>query len=119
MPVPSIMPRSTSRMPAMPSSTIRQASTSALSPKRSTIDSSARWAASGVLIETPPRLGAQVALLDQLLGAAVHVEAVAVGLAHVLGDLQGRVEARHVAAPERAHGHAGLLLDELAVPLRG
>src|SRR5687767_9837856 len=112
MPVPIIIPRSTSRTPAMPSSTTRQASTSALSWKRSATCSSMCSAASGVLIEAPPRLGAEVAALDQLLHPAMDVEAVAVGLLHVARDLDHGVEPRHVGDPERAHRHLRLLGDE-------
>src|SRR4051794_12179973 len=113
MPVPIISPRSMSRTPAMPSSSTRQASTSALSWKRSAIRSSICALVSGVLIEALSGLGAEVAGLELLLHAAVHVEAVAVGLAHVAGDLHDGVQARHVGDPERPHRHLGLLADEL------
>ena len=55
MPVPIIIPRSMSRTPAMPSSSTRQASTSALSWKRSATRSSICVVVSGVLIEAPSR----------------------------------------------------------------
>src|SRR4051794_12711182 len=116
MPVPIISPRSMSRTPAMPSSRTRQASTSALSWKRSAIRSficPARPAVSGVLIEALPGLGAEVAGLQLGLHALVHVEPVAVRLAHVARDLHDGVQARHVGDPERAHRHLGLLGDEL------
>src|SRR4051794_39837225 len=113
MPVPIISPRSMSRTPAMPSSSTRQASTSALSWKRSAIRSSICAAVSGVLIEPLPGLRAELAALELLLHAAMHVEAVAVGLAHVARDLHDRVQAGHVGHPEGPHRHLRLLGDEL------
>src|SRR5690242_322272 len=105
MPTPSMSPRSISRTPAMPSSSTRQASTKALSPYRSTIRSSSPDAAvSAVLIEPLPGLRAKVAAVHELLHAAMHVEAVAVGVVHVLRDLEGRVEPGHVHHLERPHG---------------
>src|SRR4051794_37356067 len=106
MPVPIIIPRSTSRIPAMPSSTTRQASTKAFSWKRSA-------SLSSMLIEPLPALGAEVALVDQRLHALVDVEAVTVGVAHVARDLQDRVEAAHVGHAERAHRHVHDLGDVL------
>src|SRR4051794_39794353 len=113
MPVPIISPRSMSRTPAMPSSSTRQASTSALSWKRSAIRSSICSVVSGVLIEALPGLGAELAGLQLGLHALVDVEPVAVRLAHVARDLHDGVQARHVGDPERAHRHLGLLGDEL------
>src|SRR4051794_3079271 len=98
MPVPIIIPRSTSRTPAMPSSSTRHASTNAFSWKRSA-------SLASMLIEALPCLGAEVAVLDERLHALVDVEAVAVGVAHVARDLHDRVEAAHVGDAERAHGH--------------
>src|SRR5688572_774431 len=111
MPVPIIRPRSISRTPAMPSSSTRQASTMALSMKRSAIASSI-WV-SAVLIEALPGLGAEVARLELLLHALVHVEAVAVGVDHVARDLHDRVQAAHVGHAERPHRHLRALADEL------
>src|SRR4051794_15939237 len=107
IPVPIIIPRSMSRTPAMPSSSTRQDSTKALSWKRSASASSTAGAecVSGVLIEAPSALLAELALLHELLHAAMDVEAVAVGVAHVAGDLQRRVQARHVGEVEGAHRH--------------
>src|SRR5215217_2425279 len=107
IPVPIIIPRSMSRTPAMPSSRTRQASTNALSWKRSASASSTAGAAcaSGVLIEAPSALLAEVALLDELLHAAVDVEAVAVGVAHVPRHLERRVQAGHVGEVEGSHRH--------------
>src|SRR4051794_21829228 len=118
MPAPSIRPMSMSRTPATPSSSTRQASTNAFSWKRSTIRSSTA-VCSGVLIEALPALGAERALLDQLLHAAVHVEAVAVGVAQVVRDLDRRVEAAHVGHPERPHRHLRALAHELVELLDG
>src|SRR3954468_21032742 len=111
IPVPIIIPRSMSRTPAMPSSSTRHASTIALSWKRSATLGSICWSA--VLIEALPGLRAELAGLDLLLHPAVDVHAVAVGVAHVAGHLDHRVETAHVGHAERAHGHVGLLLDEL------
>src|SRR4051795_1819701 len=113
MPTPSMSPRSISRTPAMPSSSTRQASTKAFSPYRSTIRSSSPGSAvSAVLIEPLPGLRPEVAAVHELLHPAVHVEPVAVGLLHVLRDLEGGVEPRHVHHLERPHGQLRLLLDE-------
>src|SRR4051794_27272667 len=111
IPVPIIIPRSMSRTPAMPSSSTRQASTIALSEKRSATLGSICWSA--VLIEALPGLGTQLARFELLLHPAMHVHAVAVGLAHVARHLDHRVQARHVGHAERPHRHVGLLLDEL------
>src|SRR4051794_25439190 len=107
IPAPIIIPRSMSRTPAMPSSSTRQDSTNALSWKRSASASSTAGAASvvsGVLIEALSALLAEIARLDELLHAAMDVEAVAVGVLHVLGDLERRVEPAHVREVERSHG---------------
>ncbi len=62
-------------------------------------------------------LGAELPLGHQLLHALVDVEAVAVGVAQVLGDVQDRVEAEHVDEDERADrcdlGGADALVDRL------
>src|SRR4051794_18464586 len=105
IPVPIIIPRSMSRTPAMPSSSTRQDSTNALSWKRSASFSSTADAVSGVLIEALSALLAQVARLDELLHALVDVEAVAVGVDHVLGHLQRGVQPAHVGEVERPHRH--------------
>src|SRR4051794_39960431 len=118
MPAPSIRPMSMSRTPATPSSSTRQASTNAFSWNRSTIRSSTA-VRSGVLIEALPGLGAQRALLDQILHPAVDVEAVPVGLAQVVGHLHRRVQAGHVRHPERAHRHLRALAHELVDLLDG
>src|SRR5690349_1176122 len=107
MPVPIIIPRSTSRIPATPSSSTRHASTNAFSVKRS-----ASFGSTSVLIEALPGLGAEVALGDELLHALVDVEAVAVGAVHVARDLHDRVEPAHVGDLEDAHRHLRLLLHE-------
>jgi hypothetical protein len=65
-----------------------------------------------VVIEALPALGAEVALLDQLLHRAVDVEAIAVGVVQVARDLDGRVQPRHVGDPERPHRHLRLLLHD-------
>ena len=59
IPAPAIIPRSMSFIEAMPSSSTRQLSTSALSVKRST--SAAVSMSAAVLIEPPSGLGAEVA----------------------------------------------------------
>src|SRR3954454_8341797 len=95
IPAPIIMPMSMSLIVATPSSTRRHASTSDLSWKRSTAVSRTSVSAA-VLIETLSGLLAEVAVFDELLHRRVDVEAVAVGVDHVLRDVEGRVEARHV-----------------------
>src|SRR4051794_15704217 len=119
MPVPIISPRSISRMPAMPSSRTRHASTSALSVKRSAMRSSSRLPGSVVLIEPFAALGTELTARDALLHATVDVEAVAVGVAHVARHGDHGVEPRHVGHPEGAHRHLGLLADELVDLLHG
>src|SRR3954447_24322169 len=99
MPAPAIMPMSMSLMPATPSSSTRQASTSAFNPKRSTSVPVADSVA--VLIEALSGLLAEVARLDQLLHLRRHVEAVAQRLAQVLGHVQHCVEPEQVAQEER------------------
>ena len=61
-------------------------------------------------------LGAELALVDELLHPAVDVEAVAVGLVQVLGDVEDGVEAEEVGEHERAHRRV-LLLGDLGVDL--
>src|SRR5215216_979059 len=116
IPKPVIIARSMSRMVATPSSSTRHDSTNALSEKRST--SRSVEASAAVLIEPLSGLRAQVAGVHALLHAAMDVEALAVGLLEVLGDVQHRVEAEHVGEEERAHGH-GLGLGEHLVELLG
>src|SRR3982750_2624191 len=111
MPAPIIIPTSMSLAEATPSSSTRHDSTRVFRPIRSTIVPAAL--ALAVLIEAPPRLLAEVARLDQLLHLARHEEAVAVGLAQVLGDVQDRVEPEQVGQEERPHRHRARLLDEL------
>src|SRR5205807_2194069 len=96
---------------AIPSSSTRQLSTSALSVKRST----SAWVSisAPVLIETLSGLRAKVAFGDQLLHAAVDVEAIAVGLAQVLGNVQNRVEAEQVGEEEGTHRGGLRLADDL------
>src|SRR5436305_14294537 len=89
MPAPAIIPMSMSLMPATPSSSTRQDSTSAFRPKRSTSVPVADSVA--VLIETLSGLLAEVARLDQLLHLRRDVEAVAVRLAHLPDLGHGRV----------------------------
>src|SRR5262249_22055922 len=117
-PVPSIMPMSMSRTPATPSSSTRHASTNAFSVKRSAIAGST-CTPSGVVIEALPALGAEVALLDQLLHRAMEVEAIAVGVVQVARDLDRRVQAGHVGDAERAHRHLRLLLHDAVDVLEG
>src|SRR5688572_27842381 len=112
MPVPIIMPRSMSRMPATPSSSPRQDSMTASCPTRSARASST-WTSVSVLIEALSGLLTEVARLHQLAHALVDVEAVAVRGDHVLGHLQRGVEARHVGQVERPHRREALALDEL------
>src|SRR3954447_21636453 len=102
-PAPAIMPMSTSFVPATPSSTTRQASTSALSCERSTSVSVACEVVLAVLIEPLPGLLAVVAGVDQLLHRGRHVEAVAVAVAQVLRHVEHGVEAEHVGQEERPH----------------
>src|SRR3954468_22343186 len=111
IPAPAIMPMSMSLMPAMPSSSTRQDSTSALRPKRSTSRPVADSVA--VLIETLSGLLPEVPRLDQLLHLRRHVEAVAERLVQVLGDVQDGVEAEQVCEEERAHGRGPGLAHEL------
>src|SRR3954454_9305872 len=101
MPAPAIMPMSMSLMPATPSSSTRQASTSAFRPKRSTSVPVADSVA--VLIEALSGLLAEVARPDQLLHLRRHVEAVAERLVQVLGHVQDGIQAEQVGEEERAH----------------
>src|SRR3954470_18865572 len=110
MPAPSAIARSMSRTPAMPSSSTMQASAKAFRPTRSASRGSTAVSVP-VLIEAPPRLAPEVAPRDELLHAAVDVEAVAVGLAQVAGECERRVEPGQVRQPERAHRGQALLLD--------
>src|SRR3954451_3959284 len=118
IPAPIIMPMSMSLIVATPSSTRRHASTSDFSWKRSTTVSRTSVSAA-VLIETLSGLLAVVAVLDQVLHAGMDVEALAVGVDHVLGDVERRVEAGHVREEERAHRQRLRLLDLLVDLLRG
>src|SRR3984893_17018723 len=109
-PAPNIIPRSMSFSAAMPSSSTRQLSTSALSVKRST--SAVLSMSAAVLIEPLPGLGAEVAGSDQLLHLLVDEEPVAVGLLQVLGDVQHGVEAKQIDEEERAHRRGLRLRDD-------
>src|SRR4051812_9390066 len=111
IPAPAIMPMSMSLMPAMPSSSTRQDSTSAFRPKRSTSVPVADSVA--VLIEALSGLLPEVARLDQLLHLRRHVEAVAQRLVEVLGHVQDRVEPEQVGEEERAHRRSLRVGDEL------
>src|SRR4051812_6288168 len=102
MPVPSIIPMSMSRTPATPSSSTMQASAKAFWPTRSASCGSTT-ASAPVCIEPLPALAPEVAAVDELLHQAVDMEAVAVGVPQVPGDLQRRVEPGHVRQPERPH----------------
>src|SRR3954447_3981443 len=100
---------------------MRHASTSDLSWKRSTTVSSTASPAccsAAVLIETLSGLLAEVLLADELLHAGVDVEAVAVAVDHVLGDVERGVEAGHVREEERPHRERLRLLDLLVDLLR-
>src|SRR5258705_3638994 len=121
IPAPIIIPMSMSLIWATPSSTRRQASTNDLSWKRSTTVSSTAspdcWSAA-VLIETLSGLLAEVLLLDEFLHAGVDVEALAVRVDHVAGDVERRVEAGHVGEEEGTHRERLRLLDLLVDLLR-
>src|SRR4051794_12095964 len=107
MPAPAIMPMSMSLMPAMPSSSTRQDSTSAFRPKRSTRVPVADSVA--VLIETLSGLLAEVARRDQLLHLRRDVEAVAQRLVQVLGHVEDGIQAEQVGQEERPHrGRLGI-----------
>src|SRR3954469_7690288 len=120
IPAPIIIPISMSLAEATPSSRTRQDSTSALRPKRSTSVSVAVPLAA-VLMEPLPGLLAQVARLDELLHLRHHVEAIAVGVAQVLGHVQDRVEPEEVRQEVRSHrrdlGLLQALVDFLVVEL--
>src|SRR5215208_5189147 len=111
MPAPAIMPISMSLTPASPSSRTRHDSTIVFSESRSTSVPVVSLVA--VLIEALSGLLAEVPALDQLLHLRHHVEAVAVRLLKVLGDVQHRVEAEQVGEEERPHRHRLRLLDDL------
>src|SRR3954449_5034852 len=119
IPAPIIMPMSMSLIVATPSSTRRHASTSDLSWKRSTTVSRTCSVSAAVLIEPLSGLLAVVAVVDQFLHAGVDVEAVAVGLDHVLRDVERCVEPGHVGEEERAHRQRLRLLDLPVDLLRG
>src|SRR5947199_10433610 len=101
IPAPAIIPRSMSFIEAMPSSSTRQHSSSALSVKRST--RAALSIAAAVLIEPLPGLGSQVALCNQLLHSGVNDKALAVGIGKVLRHMQHGVQAKQVGEEERTH----------------
>src|SRR5207302_5426242 len=100
-PAPAIIPISTSLVPAIPSSTTRQASTSALSWERSTRVSVACDVVLAVLIEPLPGLLTVVPGLDQLLHGGRDVEPVAEAVPQVLGHVEHRVEPEPVRQEER------------------
>src|SRR3954451_8145897 len=112
MAAPIIIPISMSLAEATPSSRTRQDSTSALSPKRSTSVSVAVPLAA-VLMEPLPGLLAQVARLDEVLHLRHHVEAIAVGVAQMLGHVQDCIEAEQISQVVRAHRGRLRLLDQL------
>src|SRR3954454_21965833 len=118
IPAPIIIPMSMSLIVATPSSTRRHASTRDLSWNRSTTVSRTPVSAA-VLIETLSGLLAVVPAVDQLLHARVDVEAVAVRVDHVLGDVERGVEAGHVCEEERPHRERLRLLNFLVDLLRG
>src|SRR5947209_13428908 len=95
------MPRSMSLIEAIPSSSTRQLSTSAFSVKRSI--SASVSSSVPVLIEALSGLGPEVPIGDEPLHALVDVEAIAVGLLEVLGDVQDGVEAEQVGEEEWSH----------------
>src|ERR1700732_5405192 len=101
-PAPSIIPRSTSRIWARPSSTIKQLSTSAFSEKRST-SSAALVCGSAVLIEALPRLDAQLAARHVRPHPLVHVEAIAEALLEVLDHVQHAVQPQQISQDKRPH----------------
>src|SRR5437763_3085185 len=101
MPAPIIIPISMSLAEASSSSRTRQDSTSALSVKRSTSVSVASLAA--VLIEPLPGLLTEVPGVHELLHPLGDVEAVAVALVQVLGNVQHGVQAEQVAQAEGPH----------------
>ena len=83
-PAPVIIPRSMSRTEQTPSSTSRQDSISARQVKSATSSSASGSASPGIVCSpslkkpSPPRLGAELAVGDQLLQPLVDVEALAV-----------------------------------------
>src|SRR5438874_11760767 len=101
IPAPAIIPRSMSFIDATPSSSTRQLSTSAFSVKRST--SASVETSVSVLIEALAGLGPEIAGGDELLHPLVDVEALAVAVLEVLGDVQHGVEAEQVGEQERPH----------------
>src|SRR4051794_10498003 len=117
MPVPSVIARSTSRTPAISSSTSMQASANAFRTTRSASAGSTAVSLP-VLIEPLPALAAEVAAGDEPLHPPVDVEALAVGVAQVAGHLERRVEPGLVRQPERAHRGEVLLGDERVDRLR-
>src|SRR5215210_6299447 len=112
MPAPIIIPTSMSLAEATPSSRTRQDSTRVLRPIRST-SVSVTFTSVPVLIEPLPGLLAEVPGLDELLHLRRHVEAVAIALLQVLGDVQHRVESKQVGEEERAHRRGARILDHL------
>src|SRR3954451_8820492 len=111
MPAPAIMPISMSLSDAMPSSRTRHDSTSVFSERRSTRVLVA--SAVSVLIEALSGLRAEVPGVDEFLHLRHHVEAVSQRLVQVLGHVQRRVEAEHVAEEERPHRERARLLERL------
>src|SRR4051794_10906271 len=104
VPPPLILPRSASFLPAAPSSTTLTASTNAFNWKRSTtVIESVAVAASisaSVFVVAVTGLLAELSGLDEVLHLRVHVEAIAIALLQVLGDVQHGVQAEEVGEVE-------------------
>src|SRR3954466_10122750 len=113
MPPPIIIPISMSLAEATPSSSTRQDSTRVFRPIRSTSVSVTSAGSVPVLIEPLPGLLAELSGLDELLHLRRHVEALAIALLEVLGDVQHRVEPEQVGQEERAHRDGARVLDHL------
>src|SRR3989442_4623203 len=96
LPAPAIIPMSMSLIPAIPSSSTRQASTRVLRPERSTSVSSAGDVVLAVLIEPLPRLLPEIAGFNQLLHRRCDEEPLAVAVAEVLGHVEHGVVTPHV-----------------------
>src|SRR6188472_2988464 len=99
---------------ATPSSSTRHASTSALSVNRST--SASALVSVPVLIEAPAGLGAEIPGGHQRSHLGMDVEALAVALGQVLGDVHHGVEPEHVGQ-EEGTGRSARRLGEEPVEL--
>src|SRR5205085_6012799 len=104
------MPRSISRIDAIPSSSTRQLSTSALSVNRST--RSVAVVSAAVVIEAFSGLGAELAAGHELLEPAVDMEALAIAVPQVLGHVHDGVEPEQVGEKERPHRRRARLCDQ-------